>query len=113
MTTCEIKDYIKLLSIRVDMFETYLIEEKNTNDANEIEEFIKKYSSYPGVKVIMIEMISMEMITFDQIKKVIHEAHVLDYIKRLVSDGNKLIASVDDKAGTNIGSIVKYMLNVN
>ena len=37
MATYEIKNYMKLLCIRVDHFESFLVDEKNTDSIEEIE----------------------------------------------------------------------------
>ena len=112
MAEYTIKPYIKLISIRIDHFESHIIEEVNCDEPSEIEQFIDKYKSITGVKIIMIEMTSGNTITFDDVKKIIHNAHIFDYIRHLVSDGNKLLGTADDTSTIGIGSFVKYMLDV-
>ena len=112
MAEYTIKPYIKLISIRVDMWESHIVLEKNTDDPNEIETFIEKHKDVHGVKIIMIEMTSGEMVTFDEVKKIIHNAHIFDYIRHLVSSGNKLLGTTDDLSTIGIGSFVKYILDV-
>ena len=112
MAEYTIKPYIKLISLRVDHFETILVYEKNTDDPNEIEAFIEKHEGVDGIKILMIEMTSGEMITFDDVKKIIKNAHVYDYVRHLVSSGNKLLGTTDDLSNIVIGSFVKYMLDV-
>lgn len=41
MATYEIKNYMKLLCIRIDHFESFLVDEKNTDSIEEIEKFIE------------------------------------------------------------------------
>lgn len=113
MAVYEIKNYIKLISIRIDHFESHLIQEINTVDIQEIEKFINRYTDISGVKIIIIEMNTQETITFDDVKKIIHNAHIFDYLRNLVSDGNKLINCADNISDIGIGSFIRYMLNVN
>ena len=40
MATYEIKNYIKLLCIRIDHFESFIVDEKNTNQIEEIDMII-------------------------------------------------------------------------
>ena len=53
----------------------------------------------------------MEVITFEDIRKIIHNAHVFDYMRQLIGDGHKLL-SVGDVNSASIGSFIKYMLEV-
>lgn len=111
MASFEIKNYIKLLCIRLDHFESYVVDEVNTTDEEEIEAFIKLHNKHKGTKILIFEMDTMEMITFDEIQKFIHNAHVFDYMRQLISDGHKLL-SVGDVNSASIGSFIKYMLEV-
>ena len=45
MSLYEIKDYVKLLCIRIDHLENYVINEINTFDDREAEDFIKLYKN--------------------------------------------------------------------
>lgn len=54
---------------------------------------------------------NMDMITFDDVRRIIRNAHVFDYIRSLLADGHKML-TVDDMGGLKIGSFVKYMLEV-
>ena len=71
MATYEIKNYIKLLCIRVDHFESFLVDEKNTDSIEEIEKFIEQYDNHEGLKIVIIQMGNMEMITFDDVVEVL------------------------------------------
>ena len=93
----QIKNYIKLLCLRVDHFESFVVDEINTTDTKEIEDFINLYQGREGLKILMIQMANMEMVTFDQIKKIIQNAHVFDYIRRLASQGHELIPIEDNE----------------
>ena len=93
----QIKNYIKLLCLRVDHFESFVVDEINTTDSKEIEDFVSLYQGREGLKILMIQMANMEMVTFDQIKKVIQNAHVFDYIRRLASQGHELIPIEDNE----------------
>ena len=105
-----IQNYVKLLCIRIDHFESHIVDEKNTTDPKEVEEFINRYQNREGLKILMIQMANMEMVTFDQIKKVIQNAHVFDYIRRLASQGHELIP-VDDNEKLDMSMYLNYMLN--
>lgn len=112
MATFEISNYIKLLCIRVDHFESFLVAEKNTNSSDEIEEFINRYKDVNGVKMIFIKMNSMETITFDEIKKFIQNVHIFDYVRHLASKGHKMIAYDEDEENTlSLGVFVKQLLS--
>lgn len=93
----QIKNYIKLLCLRVDHFESFVVDEINTTDSKEIKDFVNLYQGREGLKILMIQMANMEMVTFDQIKKVIQNAHVFDYIRRLASQGHELIPIEDNE----------------
>ena len=108
----DIKNYIKLLCLRVDHFESFVVDEINTTDPKEIEDFINLYQGREGLKILMIQMANMEMVTFDQIKKVIQNAHVFDYIRRLASQGHELIP-VKDIGNLDMNLYLNYMLNNN
>lgn len=110
MATYEIKSYIKLLCIRIDHFESYIVDEVNTTDGDMIERFIEKYNDRPGLKIIMIKMNDdMEMITFDDVKKILHNAHFFDYLRSIISEDNKVLP-VHDIDGIDMNWLVKYML---
>lgn len=64
----DIKNYVKLLCIRIDHFESHIVDEQNTTDSKEIEEFIKRYQNRQGLKILIIQMNNMEIVTFDEIK---------------------------------------------
>ena len=93
----QIENYIKLLCLRVDHFESFVVDEINTTNPKEIEDFVSLYQGREGLKILMIQMANMEMVTFDQIKKVIQNAHVFDYIRRLASQGHELIPIEDNE----------------
>ena len=109
MATYEIKNYIKLLCLRVDHFQTILEDEVNTRDIADIENFIERYDNRKGLKIIMLEMNTEEMFTFDELKRVIHNVHVFDYIRNIVADGNKMLP-VEQLQSIGINLLMKYML---
>lgn len=106
----QIKNYIKLLCLRVDHFESFVVDEINTTDSKEIKDFVNLYQGREGLKILMIQMANMEMVTFDQIKKVIQNAHVFDYIRRLASQGHELIP-IEDNEKLDMSMYLNYMLN--
>lgn len=109
MATYEIKNYIKLLCIRVDHFESFIVNEVNCNTLEEIQEFTDKYKGREGLKVIMIDMNAKEVITFKDVQKFIHNAHVFDYIRHLANEGHKMI-SADDFGKLDLNIYLQYML---
>lgn len=111
MSKFDIKNYIKLLCIRLDHFESYLIDEVNTTDEKTIENFINLHKKHKGTKILIFEMNTMELITFEEVQKYIHTAHIFDYMRHLIEDGHDLL-SVEDVDGASIGSLIKYMLEV-
>lgn len=110
MATYEIKNYIKLLCISINHFESSLVDETNTTSMEDINNFINLYKDKPGLKIVMIEMDNMEMITFDDVKKIIHNAHVFDYLRHLSSDGHRMLP-VSEIQGIDLNWIVQYMLS--
>lgn len=56
MALYEIKNYIKLLCIRIDHIESYVVDELNTSDEKEINDFIKMYKHRKGLKILIFEM---------------------------------------------------------
>ena len=112
MATYEIKNYVKLICIRVDHFESFIVAEKNTNQIDEIEEFINRYDNRDGLKIVIIQMGNMEMISFDDVKKIIKNAHVFDYIRYLSSEGHKMIPFSEINK-LDVNWLLKHMLNNN
>ena len=110
MATYEIKNYIKMLCIRIDHFESFLVDEKNTDSIEEIEEFINRYDNRDGLKIVIIQMENMEMITFDDVKKIIKNAHVFDYIRHLSSEGHKMIPFTEINK-LDVSWLLKHMLS--
>lgn len=111
MATYEISNYIKLICVRVDHFESFIVSEVNTNSYKEIETFLERYDKREGLKVIIVKMNSMEMITFDDVKKIIKNAHIFDYIRMLNNEGHRMIGTDDTTLG--IDTLIKHMLCVN
>ena len=108
MAVYEIQNYIKMICIRIDHFESHIVDEMNCHEIDKIEEFINRYKDRSGLKVIIIQMNDMEIITFDDVKKFIKNAHVFDYIRYLADSGHKMLTADEDNI--NLGVLVKYML---
>ena len=108
----QIENYIKLLCLRVDHFESFVVDEINTTDPKEIEDFINLYQGREGLKILMIQMANMEIVTFDEIKKFIRNAHVFDYIRHLANEGHELIP-VKDLGKLDMNLYLNSMLNNN
>lgn len=109
MATYEIKNYIKLLCLRVDHFQTILVDEVNTDRYEDVEKFIERYDQRKGLKILMIEMGNEEMFTFDEIKRIIKDVHVFDYIRKITSEGHKMIP-VNQLQSIGINLLMKYLL---
>lgn len=109
MTSYEISNYIKLLCIRIDHFESYLVDEKNTDSVEEIEEFVNKYKDLHGTKIVIIQMNNMEIITFDELRKFIRNIHVFDYIRHLIYEGHNVLA-VNGNDNVNLEMFLQHML---
>lgn len=111
MATFEIENYIKLICIRADHFESYIVDEVNTKDEKDIDKFLALHRNRPGVKILIFKMNTMEIITFDQVKQIIHTAHMFDYLRQLVSDGNKLL-QLEHPEEVAIGTFIKYLTEI-
>lgn len=73
MALYEIKNYIKLLCIRIDHIESYVVDELNTSDEQKINEFVKMYKHRKGLKILIFEMTDeAHMITYEQMQSFIH-----------------------------------------
>ena len=69
MALYEIKNYIKLLCMRIDHIESYVVDELNTSDEQKINEFLKMYKHRKGLKILIFEMTDeAHMITYEQCK---------------------------------------------
>lgn len=108
----DIQNYVKLLCIRIDHFESHIVDEQNTTDPKKVEAFIDRYQNREGLKILMIQMANMEMVTFDEVKKFIHNAHVFDYIRHLANERHELIP-VKDLGNLDMNLYLNYMLNSN
>lgn len=108
LRTYKINDYFKLICVYIDDLESYIIDEINTNDNDAINKFIKLYRDRADVKILIIKMNTMELITFDQLKRVTHDIHMYDYLHQLVSEGNQIL-QLEESDKLPIGSFVKYL----
>ena len=100
MALYEIKNYIKLLCIRIDHIESYVVDELNTSDEKEINDFIKMYKHRKGLKILIFEMTDeAHMITYEQMQSFIHTLHVFDYIRQIIeNETNKLVVVNDNES---------------
>ena len=100
MALYEIKNYIKLLCIRIDHIESYVVDELNTSDEKEINDFIKMYKHRRGLKILIFEMTDeAHMITYEQMQSFIHTLHVFDYIRQIIeNETNKLVVVNDNES---------------
>ena len=100
MALYEIKNYIKLLCIRIDYIESYVVDELNTSDEKEINDFIKMYKHRRGLKILIFEMSDdVHIITYEQMQSFIHTLHVFDYIRQIIkNETNKLVVVNDSES---------------
>ena len=106
----EIKNYIKMICLRIDHYESYIEDEVNVDSISGINTFVQKHRGEEGIKILMIQMNNMEIITMKDIKKYIKNVHAFDYIRNLIEDCHTLI-SPDNIDKMSIGEIVNYMLD--
>ena len=100
MALYEIKNYIKLLCIRIDHIESYVVDELNTSDEKEINDFIKMYKHRRGLKILIFEMSDdVHIITYEQMQSFIHTLHIFDYIRQIIeNETNKLVVVNDSES---------------
>ena len=51
----------------------------------------------------------MDMYTFDEIKRVIHNIHVFDYIRNIVSNGNNMLP-IEQLKSIGINLFMRFLL---
>lgn len=117
MALYEIKNYIKLLCIRVDHIESYVVDEINTSDEQEINEFIKMYKHRKGLKILIFEMADdVHIITYEQMQSFIHTLHVFDYIRQVIENESNKLVVINDNENPDVLQTDSYMhklLNLN
>ena len=117
MALYEIKNYIKLLCIRIDHIESYVVDELNTSDEQEINEFIKTYKHRRGLKILIFEMADdVHVITYEQMQSFIHTLHVFDYIRQIIENESNKFVVVNDSENSDVLQTDSYMhklLNLN
>ena len=117
MALYEIKNYIKLLCIRIDHIESYVVDEINTSDEKEINDFIKTYKHRKGLKILIFEMTDdVHVITYEQMQSFIHTLHVFDYIRQIIeNETNKLVVVNDNEIpdALQTDSYMHKLLNLN
>ena len=52
----EIKNYVKLICLRLDHYESFIEDEVNTDCISDINNFILKHKNEEGVKILIFEM---------------------------------------------------------
>lgn len=70
----KIKNYVKLLCVRIDHFESQIVDEYNTDNFEEVEQFIYKYKKQKNLKIVIIQMCNMNILTLDNIRRSVHYA---------------------------------------
>lgn len=114
MALYEIKDYIKLLCIRIDHIESYVVDELNTSDEQNINEFIKMYKHRKGLKILIFEMTDeAHMLTYEQMQSFIHTLHVFDYIRQIIeNETNKFVVINNDDTSLDVLQTDSYLHNL-
>ena len=90
----EIKNYVKLICLRLDHYESFIEDEVNTDCISDINNFILKHKNEEGVKILIF----------------IQHLHAFDYIRGLIESGHDLITA-DQVDKMSIGEIITYMLD--
>ncbi len=57
----EIKNYVKLICLRLDHYESFIEDEVNTDCISDINNFILKHKNEEGVKILIFEMKNMRI----------------------------------------------------
>lgn len=109
MANYEIKSYVKLICIRVDHFESYIVDEVNTVSTERIKEFFDKYQEKPELKIIAFQMDGCEVITMEEVKKLLPHLHVFDYIRQIAANNNKML-TMEQVKKESIGELIEYIL---
>lgn len=117
MALYEIKNYIKLLCIRIDHIESYVVDELNTSDEKEINDFIKMYKHRRGLKILIFEMSDdVHVITYEQMQSFIHTLHVFDYIRKIIENESNNFVVINDNENPDVlqtDSYIHKLLNLN
>lgn len=106
----EIKNYVKLICLRLDHYESFIEDEVNTDCISDINKFVLKHKNEEGVKILIFEMKNMRMTTITEAREYIKHLHAFDYIRGLIESGHDLI-SADQIDTMSIGEIITYMLD--
>ena len=111
MALYEIKNYIKLLCIRIDHIESYVVDELNTSDEKEINDFIKMYKHRKGLKILIFEMSDdVHIVTYEQMQSFIHTLHVFDYIRQIIeNETNKFVVVNNDDTSLDVLQTDSYL----
>lgn len=114
MAFYEIKNYIKLLCIRIDHIKSYVVDELNTSDEQNINEFIKMYKHRKGLKILIFEMTDeAHMLTYEQMQSFIHTLHVFDYIRQIIeNETNKFVVINNDDTSLDVLQTDSYLHNL-
>ena len=111
MALYEIKNYIKLLCIRIDHIESYMVDELNTSDEQEINDFIKMYKHRKGLKILIFEMDDeAHIVTYEQMQSFIHTLHVFDYIRQIIeNESNKFVVIHNNETSLDVLQTDSYL----
>ena len=110
MALYEIKNYIKLLCIRIDHIESYVVDELNTSDEKEINDFIKMYKHRRGLKILIFEMSDdVHIITYEQMQSFIHTLHVFDYIRKIIENEANNFVIINDNETPDVLQTDSYL----
>ena len=107
----KIKNYIKLICLRVDHYESYIEDEVNTDNFSGINDFIIKHRNEEGIKILMFEMSDMRMTSLEDARKYVRNIHAFDYIRGLIDSGHILVtANQNDQM--SIDEIINHLIEI-
>mgnify|MGYP004521351811 FL=1 len=107
----KIKNYIKLICLRVDHYESYIEDEVNTDNISGINDFIIKHRNEEGIKILMFEMSDMRMTSLEDARKYVRNIHAFDYIRGLIDSGHILVtANQNDQM--SIDEIINHLIEI-
>ena len=103
------EELIKKIKEKLNQHNIY--KNNTVNKEEDIDNFLALHRNRKGVKILIFKMNTMEMITFEQVKDIIHTAHMFDYLRQLISDGNQLL-QVEDIDKIPISTFIKYLATI-
>lgn len=107
----KIKNYIKLICLRLDHYESYIEDEVNTDNISDINDFVNKHRCDEGAKILMFEMNNMKMTSLNDARKYVRNIHAFDYIRGLIDSGHILVTA-DQNDQMSIDKIIDHLIEI-